>query len=1001
MLLPKNISRSLVNWIFSMHRKLITSTNHRANPILKTTHLNHSSLSQPPNCIQNPETKQHILHYLLHSCLEQCKKIHARKVFDEMAQRVSQALETGKLIHGLSIKFGFGSDGKMGNAVLDLYAKCGSLELAEIVFEGLEKRDVLCWNSVFSMYSRIGRVEKVVGGFGLMKSFSVRPNQFTYAAVFSGCAKLKVVCSGKQVHCDVIKMGFECDPFCESSIIDMYAKFRILNDARRVFDEVGSPSMASWTAMISAYIEIGVLEEALRLLEKMQHEVCVLDQVASVAIIGAYTRLGRISEAYDIFYKMPCPNSIAWNLMIAGYLKNGREAEAVDLFLSMRKSGIKATRPTLASVLSAAASVEAFCIGVSVHAQAIKQGLENNVYVGSSLINMYGKCQNPMYARLVFDSLDDRNTVLWNAMLGGYSQNGSAYEVIGLFIDMKQLGLRADEFTYTSVLSACACVGSLLFGPQLHSNIIKNGFEANLFVGNALTDMYAKSGALTEARQQFELIQHQDNVSWNAIIGGYVQEEEEWAAWKMFKKMRADGPPPDEASLASISSACANLEDLRFGQNVHSLSVKYGLETSLYVGSSLIDMYVKCGTIPAASQIFYSMPRWNVVSMNSLIAGYGQKNLVEAVELYRSMQAEGLQPSEITFTNLLDACHGPLGVNFGRQIHCLLHKNCLLYIDLVLGISLVSMYMNCLQKTDAINIFSDFCNPKGTILWTAMISGLNQNDSSDEALQLYRKMHKSNVLPDQATFASVLKACSVLTSARDGVKIHCFVFHTGFAKDELVGSALIDMYAKCGAVTMSMKHFKEMDSKWNIITWNSMIAGLGRNGYAVDALDVFYELLRLDILPDDATFLGALTACSHSGRISEGRNIFDLMTNHFGIQPRIDHSACMIDLLGRHGLLDEAESFIDKLKVVPDAIWASFLSACRLHGDEQRGRRAADKLIELEAHNSSAYSLLANIYASSGNWTEFNTLRQRMRENGVHKLSGFSWIGKKEASCSE
>ncbi|GAB2270564.1 hypothetical protein Dimus_005452 [Dionaea muscipula] len=956
-----------------MHRRLILLAQQRGNSMFPQSHFNFSSLSHERKHIdENPEARMDIRAYLFEACLTQCKRIHARRMFDEMPQRISRALETGKVIHGLSVKFGFQSDRKLGNAVLDLYSKCGSLEFTEKVFNRLEQRDVLAWNSFLSMYSRIGLLEKVVGSFGSMKDAGVVPNQFTYASVLSASTKLVVIGFGKQVHCDVIKTGFDCDPFCESSLTDMYVKFKCLNDARQVIDQVANPSIVSWTAMISAYTEMELLEAALQMVETMKKEGCVPDQVAFVAVISAFIRLGRISEAYDLFSQMPDQDAVAWNLMISGHLKNGHEAEAIKLFMHMRKADVKATRSTFASVLSAVASMEAFHIGLSVHAQAIKQGLERNVYVGSSLISMYAKCQNLIYAREVFDSSDDRNIILWNAMLGGYAQNGLANQVVKLFVDMKQSGLVADEFTYTSILSACGCLGSLQLGHQLHSHIIKNRFQPNLFVCNALVDMYAKSGALTEARWLFELMKDRDNVSWNAIIVGHAQEEEEYEALDMFKRMMADGPPPDEVALASIWSACADLEDVDLGRAVHCVAVKYGLETGLYAGSSLIDMYVKCGIISAAYQVFYCMPRWNVVSMNALIAGYSQQNLEEAVKLYQTMQAKGLHPSEITFTNLLDACHGPFGIILGRQIHCLLLKDGLLYRDEVLGISLLSMYMNCLLKTDASNLFSEFPNPKGTILWTAMISGLNQNESSGEALQLYREMRCSNILPDQATFACVLKACSTLASIRDGVKIHCFLFHAGFSVDELVGSALIDMYAKCGDVKISMQLFKEMDSKWDVITWNSMIAGFAKNG--------------------------------HAGRTSEGRKVFDLMTDHFGIQPRMDHSACMIDLLGRQGLLDEAENLINKLEVVPDAILASFLSACRLHGDEVRGRRAANKLIELEASNSSAYSLLANIYASSGNWNEVKALRRQMRENGVQKLPGFSWLGEKEnknVHCSQ
>ncbi|CAI0549161.1 unnamed protein product [Linum tenue] len=386
----------------------------------------------------------------------------------------------------------------------------------------------------------------------------------------------------------------------------------------------------------------------------------------------------------------------------------------------MRSSGVKSTRSTLGSILSAIGNLAAVDFGLLVHGEAIKQGLYTNVYVGSSLISMYGKCAKPAAAKKVFDDLEVQNLVLWNAML----------------------------------------------------------------------DMYAKSGNLHDARQQFELVKNKDNVSWNAIIVGYVQEENEIEAFNLFRRMNAlEYIIPDEFSLASILSACAKVRGLDQGKQVHCLSMKTGLETGLYAGSSLIDMYVKCGNLDSAHRILASMPKWSVVSLNALIAGYAPSNL-------------------------------------------------------------------------------------------------------EQAILLLRTKNLNNV-----------------------------------------------------------------------------------------------------VVPDDVTFLGVLTACSHAGMVSEGRQIFNLMVNQYEIQPRIDHCACMVDLLGRWGFLEEAEEFISTFNLESDAkIWATMLGACRTHGDEGRGQRAAEKLIELEPQNSSPYVLLSNIHAASGNWDEVRSLRRSMKEKGVKKLPGCSWI---------
>ncbi|KAF7130052.1 hypothetical protein RHSIM_Rhsim10G0083400 [Rhododendron simsii] len=489
---------------------------------------------------------------------------------------------------------------------------------------------------------------------------------------------------------------------------------------------------------------------------------CLLDQalwhfgsmrncgVAFVTVISAFLELGSLDDACQLFAQMPNSNAVAWNVMISGHAKRGYEWEAIKLFQNMRNA--------------------------TVHTQATKQGFDSNVYVGHSLINMYAKCQKMEDAKRVFGLFDEKNVVLWNAMLGGYLQNGYASEVMELFFSTRVLGFHPDEFTYTSILSACGCLENLGMGQQLHSYIIKNKLEDNLFVGNALVDMYAKSGALDYARRKFELLENRDNVSWNVIIVGYVQDEKEYEAFKLFERMTSDGITPDEVSLASILSACANLRVLDRGKQVHYLSVKYGLETSLYTGSSLIDMYAKCGAIATVYEVFISMLERSVISANALIDGYAQHNLEKAVYLLHDMLAE------------------------------------------------------------------------------------------EDALRTFDKMKEAHVKPDAMTF------------------------------------------------------------------------------------------------------LGVLTACSHAGRVFEGCQVYDIMINHYHIEPRPEHCACMIDLLRRWGFIDEAQEFIHELEFEPDAMmWATFFVACRLHGDDIRGQHAAKKLIELEPEKSSPYVLLSHIHAASRN----------------------------------
>lgn len=931
---------------------------------------------------------------LLISLLNEGNSPQFRRSLDEKPQRIALALKNIKIIHTHIIKLGFQLDGDLGNALVDSYAKCGNLGLALKTFKLLAERDGSAWNSILSAYSRCGLVEEIVHVFRLMWSGNESVNQFTFAMVLSACARLFDLDFAKQLHCNVVKMGFESNSFCEGSLIDVYAKCGSLVDARRVFDRIRGPDMISWTVMISAYIRIGLCEEALEIFLTMKKLGGKPDQVLFVNVITACINLGLLEEACDLFAQMANPNVVAWNVMISGHAQNGYEVEALMLFQEMRSKGIEPTRSTLGSVLSSIANLEAPNHGRQVHSEAIRLGLDSNIYVGSSLINMYAKCGIVDDARKVFDTTYTRNIVLWNAMLGGYAQNKHPNEVLVLFSDMHSHSFPSDEYTYVSVLSACSCLENLDAGRQLHSFIIKSNMEASIFVVNAIVDMYAKSGDLTGARNQFELIQNRDIVSWNAILVGHVHGEDNIEALLIFRRMNSDGVGPDIVSLACVLSACANLQVLEIGKQVHCSTIKMGLESKLYVGSSIVDMYSKCADMESAEKAMAQMPQPSVVARNALIAGYVQNNKTEeALKLFKQMQAEGLKPSEFTFATILPACSGPSRLNIGRQIHCHTMKTGCFYVDDFLRIALLGMYLKSESSEDANKLFWEMPDYNSTVLWTAIISGYAQNNHNEEGLRFFQEMRTFGATPDQATFASVLKACASLAALRDGKEIHGLVIRMGFDSDEYASIALIDMYSKCGDVSASLCIFNEMKNKQDVISWNSMIVGFAKNGYAEDALRLFEKMQQELVKPDDITFLGVLTACSHAGLVSKGCIFFDSMQIKFGIQPRADHYACIVDLLGRGGYLKEAEEFINTLPIEPDAvIWATLLASCRMHRDDIRGRWAAEKIIELEPQNPSPYVLLSNIYAASGNWDGVNMVRKAMRERGVRKLPGCSWI---------
>ncbi|QHN77305.1 Pentatricopeptide repeat-containing protein [Arachis hypogaea] len=355
-------------------------------------------------------------------------------------------------------------------------------------------------------------------------------------------------------------------------------------------------------------------------------------------------------------------------------------------------------------------------------------------------------------------------------------------------------------------------------------------------------------------------------------------------------------------------------------------------------------MYGKCEMLDATKQVFDVMSEKNMVTWNAMLGVYAQNGYFNHVmELFLDMTRLTIEPDEFTLISILSSCACFESLEICRQEE---------------------------EETDAFKMFNRM--RLHGIVPDEVISGL----------QIHCAIVKMGLL-----------CGSEFLALQDRKEIHSLIFHTGFDLDELTSSALIDMYAKCVDVKSAVQVFEEMGTKKDVISWNSMIVGFAKKGHAESALKVFNEMAHSCVTPDDVIFLGVLTACSHVGWVFEGRQIFYLMVNCYGIKPMADHYACIMDIPGRWGNLKEGGEFIDNLNVEPNAmIWANLLGACRIHGDDIRGERAAKNLIKLEPDNSFPYVLLSNMYAASIHWNEARSLRRTMIQKEIQKIPGCSWI---------
>ncbi|CAI9264302.1 unnamed protein product [Lactuca saligna] len=667
---------------------------------------------------------------------------------------------------------------------------------------------------------------------------------------------------------------------------------------------------------------------------------------------------------------------------------------AMDGFDFLRERTNFQVKPsTYAHLFSACSSLRSLEEGRRVHEHILASNYHPDMILCNHILNMYGKCGSLEDARKVFDKMPERNVVSWTSMIAGYSQTGQENEAIKMYCEMRLSGIMPDQFTFASIIRASSGMNSIKLGRQLHANVIKLSSGSHLIAQNALITMYTNFGKISEASLVFSSIRTKDLISWSSMISGFSQLGYEQESLACFKNMFSYGTyNPNEFIFGSILSACGNLLHPEYGKQIHAMSIKHMLQKDTFVGCSLSDMYARFGFLNSAETAFCQIENPDVVSWNTIIAGFAYSGYVnEAVFYFSKMRNMGFKPDDITLRSLLCAFTTPSTLHQGKQLHSYVTKTGL---DIHISVcnTLLSMYAKCSDLVNAFQIFNDLENNKDLVSWNTILTICIQNKQSEKVFKLFRLLILSNNNPDHVTFASLLVGCRELASLKTGEQVHCFIIKTGFEVDICMTNGLIDMYTKCGSLLNGRKLFDYM-CYHDVFSWSSLILGYAQFGYGKEALDLFKRMRDSRVDPNGVTFVGVLTACSHVGLIKEGLELFNSMETKHAIMPTREHYACVVDLLARGGLIKEAESFIDWMPYDPDVVmWKTVLAACKTHNNVEIGERVVEKILKIDPGNYTGYVLLCGIYAGLGKWKEVGELRRLMKEKGVGKVPGQSWI---------
>ncbi|XP_057816350.2 pentatricopeptide repeat-containing protein At1g11290, chloroplastic-like isoform X2 [Cryptomeria japonica] len=825
---------------------------------------------------------------------------------------LKNALTQGKNVHSFIVhrRFAFATRTNFQNKLINMYVKCGSLVDARKVFDLMKVRNSISWNTIIGAYRQHGYPHESVTLFHQMQRTGFQPDQFTFATVLPACAKMGALEQGMDIYQSIKDSGISSNVVVATALVDMLAKCGSIDKAREVFDKMPQRDVISWNAMIVGYAHNGLVEKALETFKQMQlagvkpdsktvasilpacatigaleegmdihHSITeggfLSDVVVASALIDMYSKCGRVEKARELFDKMPQRDVISWTVMIAGYVQNGFVEKALQTFKQMQLTGVKPDSSIFASILPACTHIGASEPGIAIHQIITEGGFSSDVVVASALVDMYAKCGSIEKAREMFDRIPQRDVVSWTAMIVGYAQNGFVEKALETFKQMQLASVKPNSTTFASVLPACAKMGALEQGMDIHQSIIEGGFFSDVVVASALVDMYAKCGSIDKSCELFDKMPQRNVVSWNAMIAGYAQNGLVEKALETFKQMQLAGVKPDSTTFASVLPVCAKMGALEQGMAVHQSITEEGFMSDVVLASALVDMYAKCGRLDKARELFDKIPQRNVVSWNAMITGYVQNGFVEkALETFKQMQLMGLKPDYVTFATIVSACAQIGALEMGRAIHQIIIESGFL-AEVVVASALVDMYAKCGSIDRACKQF-DRMSERDAVSWTSMIVGYTQNGFVEKALETFKQMPLAGVKPNSTTFASILPACAKMGALEQGIFIHQSILEGGCLSDVVVASALVDMYAKCGSIDKARELFDKMPQR-NVISWNAMIAGYAQNGLCKDALKIFELMKHSGTYPDIVSFACVLFACSHAGLVDEGCTYFNHM----------------------------------------------------------------------------------------------------------------------------
>ncbi|EEF41097.1 pentatricopeptide repeat-containing protein At1g62260, mitochondrial [Ricinus communis] len=614
---------------------------------------------------------------------------------------------------------------------------------------------------------------------------------------------------------------------------------------------------------------------------------------------------------------------------------------------------------------------------------------DSNLYSSNKKISHFTRTGRINEARALFDKLERRNTVTWNSMISGYVKRGEMTKARKLFDEMPE----RDVVSWNLIISGyVSCRGKRFI--EEGRNLFDKMPERCCVSWNTMISGYAKNGRMDEALGLFNTMPEKNSVSWNAMVSGFLQNGDVVRAIEFFKRM----PERDVTSLSALVSGLIQNSEL---DQAERILLDYGnnggsKEYLVHAYNTLIAGYGQRGRVDEAQNLFDKIPFYNdqgkgrtgrfernVVSWNTMIMCYVKAgDVISARKLFDQM------PDRDSFSwNTMIS--GYVHVLDMEEASNLFHK--MPSPDTLSWNLMISGY----AQSGSLELAHDFFErmpQKNLVSWNSVIAGYEKNGDYIGAINLFIQMQVEGEKSDRHTLSSLLSVSSGIVDLQLGMQIHQLVSKT-VIPDVPLNNALITMYSRCGAIFEARTIFYEMKLQKEVISWNAMIGGYASHGYATEALELFKLMRSFKVQPTYITFISVLNACAHAGLVEEGRRIFESMVSDYGVEPRVEHFASLVDIVGRQGQLEEALDLINSMTIEPDkAVWGALLGASRVHNNVEMARVAAEALMKLEPDSSVPYILLYNMYVDVGQWDNAAEIRSMMERNNIKKEAAISWV---------